>query len=265
MTMWRDQARALFHRDLLMETRYRWLLAFDLFEVVLLLLSYVFLARVFGDRQPDGFAPLSFLLTGIAVSGSVTTAITCLAIGVRAQQQSSTLKALLVLPISPRRLTMLSAIYPIARAGLQLAVLLLVGAALGLPLGRTNVPALLVAFVLSVGSVLGFGLLSAAFAVVFKRGDPVLWTFHTAAWLLSGVLYPTSVLPPVFARLAELLPTTHALRMIRAVILEGATLGDVAVPAAVLAAFSVIGIPLGLWVFDRAVAYSKRVGTLGHQ
>jgi hypothetical protein len=29
--------------------------------------------------------------------------------------------------------------------------------------------------------------------------------------------------------------------------------------------FTVVGVPLGLWLFGRAVDHSRRAGTLGHQ
>jgi ABC-2 type transport system permease protein len=261
---WRAQAFAIFRRDLLTDLRYRLVFLISLVDAGLILLSYAFLARVFGDAHPGGFAPLPFLLVGIALTDSLTTAQVCVSQGVRNNQQSGTLKALLVLPLSPARLMLLSMPYPALRAAIDFALFMGVALALGLPAASINPGATVLVFALSVASMLGLGLLSASFTVVFKRGDPVQWALATATWLLSGVLYPVDVLPPMLARVASLLPTTHALAAVRATTIRGAGLADVGTDVMVLAGFALVGIPAGLWIFTQAVNHARRAGTLGH-
>ena len=262
--MWFDQARALFRRDLLIDVRYRVAFAIGLIDAVIVLVSYAFLAGVFGDLRPDGYAPLPFLLIGIALTDSLATALVCLALGARSSQQPGTVKALLVLPISPSRLMLLSMTYPFARATLDFAVFTIAAIALGARFAHVNVTGMLVTFILAVGSVLVLGLVSASFAMVFKRGDPVLWAVATATWLLSGVLYPTSVLPTWLAMVSTLLPTTHALAAMRAAVINGASWATIGPDVGMLAGFDLLGLPAGLWLFTAAVTHAKRTGTLGH-
>lgn len=262
---WMLQARALFRRDFLTDLRYRVVLMISLVDAGLILVSYAFLARVFVAARPDGYAPLSFLLVGIAMTDSMTTGLVCLSQGVRNNQQTGTLKALLVLPLSPARLMLLSMPYPAVRSAIDFVIFIGVAAALGLPAGSINVGATLVVFVVSVGAVASLGLASAAFAVAFKRGDPVMWALGAATWLLSGVLYPIDVLPAWLQWVAWLLPTSHALAAVRATVITGAGLASVGSDVLVLALFAVVGVPVGLWLFGRAVDHSKRAGTLGHQ
>ncbi|TAK16492.1 MAG: ABC transporter permease [Acidobacteria bacterium] len=261
---WRREAAAMFRRDYLTDLRYRVVFLISLVDAALLLASYAFLARVFGAAEPNGYAPLPFLLVGIALTDSLTTSLVCLSQGVRNNQQAGTLKAMLALPLSPARLMLLSMPYPALRAAIDFVIFICMAIALGLPVSTINFGATLVVFLLSVGAMLSLALLSASFTVVFKRGDPVMWALGAATWLLSGVLYPTDVLPPMLARVSSLLPTTHALAAVRATAIDGASLAAVGRDAGVLAAFALIGVPFGLWAFTVAVNHARRAGTLGH-
>lgn len=264
MTPWFVQADAIFRRDALLDLRQRLLYLFLVGEAGLALISYAFLARVFGAARPDGYEPLPFLLVGIALSDSLSTLIVYLSQGVRNNQQSGTMKAMLAMPISPLRLMSLSMPYPGVRTMIDFVLFLGVAIALGLPVVSINVGATIVVFALAVSAMTGLGVLSAAFAVAFRRGDPVRWVLGSVTWLLSGVLYPTDVLPAVLQKVAWALPTTHALTAIRATVIDGAGLSRVANDVAVLAGFTAIGVPISLWLFRRAVDYARREGTLGH-
>jgi ABC-2 type transport system permease protein len=262
--VWVIQARALFWRDFLTDVRHRMIYVFLIAEAALALLSYAFLARIFGDSRPDGYEPLPFLLVGIALTDALTTSIVYLSQGVRSNQQAGTLKAVLALPISAVRLMWLSMPYPGARAAVDFLLFLGVAIALGLPAANINVGGTVVVFVLAVLAMTGPAVMSAALAVAFKRGDPVRWALASVTWLLSGVLYPTDVMPSVLQAIAWVLPTTHALTAIRATVIDGASLSRVSADVAVLAGFAGVGIPLALWMFKLAVDYARREGTIGH-
>lgn len=262
--MWFDQLRAVVRRDFLTDVRYRVSFAMGLVDALLVLVSYSFLAGVFGGGRPGGYAPLPFLLIGVALTDSLMAALVCLAVGVRSSQQPGVVKALLGLPLAPARLMALSMGYPFIRATIDFTIFLAAGCALGVPCGGINVGAMLVTFVLAVGSISVMGLVSAAFALVFKRGDPVMWAVGTATFLLSGVLYPTDILPKWLGLASWLLPTTHALSAMRAAVIDGAPWSAIGADLGVLLAFDLVGIPAGLWLFGAAVTYAKRAGTLGH-
>ncbi len=262
--MWLDQLRAVVRRDFLADVRYPAAFWFGLLDAGLVLISYSFLAGVFGDRRPDGYAALPFLLIGIALTDSLTTALVCIALGVRGSQQPGTMKVLLGLPLSPARLMTLAMAYPFIRAAIDFVVFLLAALALGVAMGHINVAAIILTFALGVGSVFVLGLVSASFGIVFKRGDPVVWAVGTMTWLLSGVLYPTSVLPHWLAIASWLLPTTHALAAMRGAVIGGASWPALAPDLGALVVFDLLGIPAGLWLFSAAVTHAKRAGTLGH-
>jgi len=261
---WLRQCRAVVRRDFLTDIRYPISFAFGFFDAVIALISYSFLAGVFGSSRPDGFEPLPFLLIGIALTDSVTTTLVTMALGVRNSQQAGTMKALLALPLAPARLMILSMAYPLMRGTFDFVVFSIAAFALGVGLTHANLPAVVLVFLLALVSALVIGLGSASFALVFKRGDPVLWAIGTATWLLSGVIYPTSVLSPWLRGLSRLLPTTHALAALRVAVIDGGAWAAIGPDVWALLAFHVIGIPLGLWLFTTAVTQARRSGTLGH-
>ena len=80
--------------------------------------------------------------------------------------------------------------------------------------------------------------------------------------LVSGVYYPTSVLPDWMQLLSVVSPATYVIRGMRAALLDGADLPAVwpdLWPALVVGAVS---IPLGLRLFVWAERYAKRTGRL---
>ena len=119
-------------------------------------------------------------------------------------------------------------------------------------------------FVLSLLSFASLGVASAAFTLELKRGDPLLWLSGGLSWLLGGVFFPVEMLPDLLRQAALLLPITHALEALRALLLAGAGLADVATHVGVLAGFALVGLPLSMTLFGVAVRWGKRSGTLEH-
>lgn len=261
------KAWACLRKDARIDISYRLVFAFDAIDGVLMLVVYGVLAGLFGDRALDGYTPLGFLLVGVAANSALMTALICFSQVVRGVQAVGILKAVMATPTSPLVTVVLSSIYPMLRAALDLVVWMGVALLLGAPLvglSAASVTATVLVFAGAALAMAGFGFVAAAFAVVFKRGDPIIWAFASANMLLAGVLYPTSSLPPVLERLAAWFPSTHALNGLRATMLHGAGVADVAPSLMMLGGWAVVGVPLGLWTLARALQYAREEGTLGH-
>jgi len=110
------------------------------------------------------------------------------------------------------------------------------------------------------------GILSASFAMVFKRGDPFGLFLGAGSALFSGVFFPTQLLKtyagPKLGAISLLLPATHGLDGIRQVLIEGHGLAQVTRPLFILLGFLIVLLPFSLWVFGRAVRRAKREGSL---
>ena len=161
-------------------------------------------------------------------------------------------------------LILLSSLYPVVRASMDAGLYLLGGALLGLSLGKANLTAALIIFLVSLLAFSSMGILSATLTLVFKRGDPLLWLFGGLSWLLGGVFYPVEVLPHYLQKAAQLLPITHALKGMRAALLGGALVSQLLPHIGVLALFGLIGLPLSLVGFSLGVRRARVTGTLSH-
>lgn len=259
-----SKAWACVMRDVRIDASYRVSFAMNAVDGLLMVVAYAILARLFGATRPDGFAPLGFLLVGIAVNGALMTAQACFGQAIRGAHNTGTIKAVLATPTPPLTVVVLSSVYPIARAVVDVLIWLGGAWVCGVSMAHANVGTAAVVFMVATLAVAGFGFVSAAFAVVFKRGDPILWMFAALSLLLGGVMYPTSVLPPWLGVLSAALPATHALQAMRAALLEGASLAQVSGDLLALAAFAVVGIPAGLALLAAALGVARQRGNLGH-
>ena len=258
------KAWAFFRRDFRNDVSYRLSFILEIMNIILTLASFYFLSKLFGERVAGRYAPFPFLLLGMAVNGYMTTALYCFSQSIRGSQQMGVLKAVLATPVSPLGFVFYSSLYPLFRAAVDGAVYLAGGVALGLSLANMNLLSALVLFVLSVLAFASIGILSATFALVFKKGDPLLWVVGGLSWLLGGVFYPLEVLPPLLRQAAALLPITHALTGMRMAILEGASLSLLAPQVVALALFAALGLPLSLVLFQAGMRWTRTSGSLGH-
>ena len=263
MTAWR-KTKAFFARDLRTDLSYKVSFAIEAVDIVLGVAAYFFFSRLLGDTRPDGYDAFAFILIGIAVNGAMSSALTAYAQGIEAEQTGGTLKLLLVTPTAPSAIMLLSSCYPNVRASLDALIYIAGGVAFGVEFDRVNLPAALVVFALALAAFSAVGVGSAAFSLVLKRGDPLVWFFGALSWVFGGVFFPVDMLPDWLQTVSRLLPITHALDALRATLLTGAGLADVARPAGVLAGFALVGFPVALGAFGLAVRRVKQTGTLDH-
>jgi ABC-2 type transport system permease protein len=257
-------AWAFFRRDFRNDISYRLSFFLEIINILLTLTSFYFLSKLLGERVSGRYAPFPFLLLGMAVNGYMTTAVYCFSQSIRGNQQVGVLKAILAAPLSPLGFLFFSSLYPLFRAAVDAMVYLAGGMLLGLSLGQMSLLPALVLFGLSILAFSSIGILSATFALVFKRGDPLLWVIGGLSWLLGGVFYPAEVLPPVLRQAAALLPITHALSGLRMALLEGASLAAVSPQIGALSLFAAIGLPASLLLFLAGIRWTRAVGSLGH-
>lgn len=110
----------------------------------------------------------------------------------------------------------------------------------------------------------GLGLMAAVLPLLSpEKGLQMTNIIKALVLLVSGVYYPVSVLPELLQPLAYLSPATYMLEGMRAALLYGATPGDLLVSALLpVCLTALLGIPLGLLIFNRAERYAKRTGVL---
>jgi len=257
-------------RDWRLELSYRMQFFLRVLSILIVVTTLFFISRIFNGFTDPSFSqwqnPLAAWLTGLAVLNYFMTGFSSLANAIRQEQVQGTLESVLMTPISVPTVIVASSAWDFVQATLFSSLYLIFGW-LFFDVHYRGSFLLALAFLLLTTVVLScLGILSASFAMVFKRGDPFGIFLGAGSALFSGVFFPTQLLKtyagPKLGNISLLLPTTHGLDGIRQVLIEGHNFAQVTQPLIVLLGFLVVMLPFSLWVFGRAVRRAKREGSL---
>lgn len=262
-------ALAFVRRDLRIAWSYRFSFVMQYAGMLFSLVGLKFTSSLFAGVAPAALREygddyFSFALIGLSLSLLAQPAIKSFAQGVRAAQTNGTFEAMLAGRAGPTGIILCSGIFGLLTTCLQVLLTVVVGAvAFGADLRLTNLGAMLLIMAMTLVTLTGIGLMSTAFVIVFKQAEPFTGAFLAASLMLSGIIYPTSVLPAWMERLAPLLPLTHSLALARALLIDGAGQESLAGHALALVAFCLL-FPLGLALLSVALRTAKRTGSIGH-
>ena len=257
-------------RDFLIDISYRLKFALQLGGIFLSTLMFFFMDKLVGpgvanQMEAYGGRYFGFVLIGVALTDYLSVSLGSFAGEVRKGQVMGTLEALLVTPTSVPVILLSSSLYSFCLTSFRVVLYLVCGALLfGLELRVGSFAAALLLLLLTIVSVSGIGLLSAAFIVVFKEGSPITMLVSVGSGLLGGVFFPVAVLPGWLQPVSYLLPITHALEGLRQTLLAGAGFAAVAPQMGALLLFAAVLLPLGLWSFSMGLHVARREGTLLH-
>ncbi len=255
-------------RDLRIAEAYKSSFAFMAAGGVVTLTVFHFLALTVGDlpllRSRYGADYFSFALIGLAVATCTRGLQSSFGRRLRESQLEGSLELLLASPLSTWRVVALLAAYPVALSFVRALAFVLAGAWLFGAQLRLNLAGFAAALACSLASFAALGLLSSAFVLAFKRGDPLNYLLDTASYLFSGVFYPIEVMPPALQWISHLLPATYAVNALRASGLQRASVVEVAPALLTLLAFAVALWPLAVLALALARRHVERTGTLPH-
>ena len=256
-------------RDWRIQLSYRMQFFLRMLSILIVVTTLFFISKIFTgvieSRYSQWSNPLAAWLTGLAVLNYFMTGFSSLANAIRQEQVQGTLESVLMTPIGVPTVIVASSAWDFVQATFFSSLYLLFGWLFFDVHYRGNF-LLALAFLLLTTVVLScLGILSASFAMVFKRNDPFGVFLGAGAALFSGVFFPTQMIREYAGGLAvisKLLPPTYGLDGIRRVLIEGQGFGQVREPLLTLLVFLAVLLPLSLWVFGRAVRRAKREGSL---
>ena len=256
-------------RDWRLQLSYRMQFFIRVLSILIMVTTLFFISKIFAGYTDPRFAqwgdPLAAWLTGLAVLSYFMTGFSSLANAIRQEQVQGTLESVLMTPISVPTVIVASSAWDFVQATFFSSLYLLFGWLFFDVHYRGNF-LLALAFLLLTTVVLScLGILSASFAMVFKRGDPFGIFLGAGSALFSGVFFPTQLISDYaggVAHISWILPATHGLDGIRRVLIQGQGFAQVREPLITLLAFLAVLLPLSLWVFGRAVRRAKREGSL---
>jgi ABC-2 type transport system permease protein len=260
-----------FERDLRIASSYRGPIVLELIEALFGAAMFYYVARFVDSPQlrealPQGTSYFAYSLVGFAFFDYLNAAVDCFERSLEEARDTGTLEPLLVTQVSLPVVLIGSSIYPFAQTTLRVGVYLGWGSVLfGFPLRSANWLAVVVVLIATLLSFSGLGIFSAAYLLLFKRGNPAKWFFLGVSSVVGGMLFPVSILPSWLQVVAHLNPVTYALDAMRAALLEGASLAAIARPLVVLFVFTLILLPSSMLVFSWALQRTKITGTLSHR
>jgi len=262
------KAWAFFWKDFITEASYKFAFIAQLFGIFFSTMTLFFMSRLLGTAslpalRPYGGDYFSFVLIGIAFASYLHVSLRSFQSCIREAQLLGTLEALLVTQTGIPAIILFSSIYSFAWTSLRVVLYLLLGVlVLGVKLAGANYLGALLILFITIIAFSSFGVISASFTMVMKKGNPVNWIFNNLSWLLGGVFYPVAILPGWLQKISYILPITYSLEGMRLALLKGCRTSELLPSIFPLLIFTVIVLPTSLLAFAYAVKRAKAEGSL---
>ncbi|MFP3401477.1 MAG: ABC transporter permease [Nitrososphaeria archaeon] len=244
---------------------YRTQAALTMLSWVLPVFTYYFTGTALGNKLVSGLGTgnyTSFMVIGLAFQGYVSSTIATVSQRLRNEQLYGTLEYYVLSPSGILGFLVYSSIWGFALNSINAAVILAVGAALGVRFSPSGVLVSSVILALLLLSTFGIAAMSGAVVMVTKQGNPISFFFSTFTTLMGGVVFPVTILPPYLRYVSYAIPLTWALEGLRGALLYGEGIAQLLPVVAVLAAFAGVTVPLGLFSYRAAFDRARRDGTL---
>lgn len=255
-------------RDALIAVSYRTAFVTQLAGNVVILAMFYFIGKLFEGAEIGALAPYggnyaAFLLIGIALTDSLGVSVSTFAAQIREGQMTGALEATLMSPVRLWRILIYSSLWSYCLSGFRFLLYLALGLLFfRVDLEQADLATGLLVFVLTVLSFAGLGMVWASIVMLVKRGESIMNLIGGAFLLLSGVMFPVSVLPDWLQALSSLIPLTYGLEGMRLALLQGHGVGETLHAILVLAGFSVVLVALGIAAFNASVWMVKERGSL---
>ena len=260
-----DKILVVLQRELLNTLRMRFALLFEALLMLTEVAGFYFLARAIGPQfRPDGVDYFRFVLIGTALIGLLVTGTSGFVSSIHQAQASGTLEYLMITATPSPVVIALFGLATFIERAIRIALLFALAAVLfGFRLPQANIAAFVVIYALSVIVAIAVGLLAAAAQIAIYRGSAVVWVAGGAVSVLSGALFPVSALPAWLQRVAYVIPVTQSLNGIRAALLRGSPLSALHSEILILAAYSLVLLPISIVVLQATLRRARYAGSLG--
>ena len=204
--------------------------------------------EVHSRYNPEQLSVLSIVpgLIGMVLSMS-TLLVTTLSI--TRERERGTMENLMAMPVRPIEI-MLAKIAPYIVVGyIQVLLILAVsGFVFHLPV-RGSLTLLLVALGLFIASNLALGLTFSTIASNQMQAQQMAQFALLPAFLLSGLFTPFAGMPRWAQFVGDIFPATHAIRIVRGVLLKGNAVTDIMPDIWPMALFTLVVVAIGAWLY----------------
>jgi ABC-2 type transport system permease protein len=224
---------------------------------------FVGISLLMGRGRPDPRENAGMLL-GFVAWFYAAAAISDMSYSIRSETQAGTLEQMSMSP-APFALLLLGRVlanFLVTTAQLLIMGLVLVFALrIPLPLRWEGLPVLAITLV----GVFGFGYMIAGATLVFKNVESLANLVQNVLLFLNGTLLPVALMPRGFQFLAQTMPSTQGIILLRNTMLGGQTLGSAWADGSLvwLVVHSCLYFAAGWFLFGRCLHVARRQGSLG--
>jgi len=263
-----EKPLAFIKKDLLIESSYKVAFLFNIFSVLVSILTYFFIDKLFGQKmtghlQEFGVSYFSYVLLSMAFFSYIGVGLGAFYNRIQTEQVQGTLEAVLLTPTKITTILFSMILWNVIFATFNLAVYIGLGVFLfKINFSNINILSTVVILMLSIITFSSLGILSASFVMVFKRGNPVGWIINSLEGLIAGVYFPVTVLPGWLQVIARFFPVTYAIRAVELAVYRGFSVTRLYKEITLLIAFSVLLLPVSLAVFKYALTRAKKDASL---
>jgi ABC-2 type transport system permease protein len=260
---------AFLRRDWKIMTSYRLGLSFGVISLGIQAVLFSFIGRVVDPALLPAYGGtratyVEFVAIGLVVTMVAGLMLDRVANGIRQEQFTGTLEALLTTPTSVATIQVGTAAFELLAVPLRAVLLLgIIAVLFGLDIELAGVLPAIATILAFAPFVWGLGLVSAAMVLTFRRGVGLVGLLTTILGISAGAYFPLSVLPGALATIAEANPLALALESMRGALIGGEGFADLAPTLAILLPVSTAALVAGVVAFRLALDRERRLGTLG--
>jgi ABC-2 type transport system permease protein len=260
---------AFVRRDFLTAISYRMGFVTDIISLLGQVIVFYFVGLLIDESKLPTYSGtqvsyLEYASVGIALGLFLHFALERVATALRGEQMIGTLESLLTTPTRTLTVQLGSVAFDFLYLPLRLCLFLVaLSVAFGLHLSPSGIVPSLLLLIVFVPFVWGLGVISAAAVVTFRRGAGLIGFGGLVLGLMSGIYFPTDLLPSALAGIMEWNPVAITIEGTREALLGTVSWSEIAADIALIAPFSVVSIAIGTTPFRAAIRRERRLGTLG--
>jgi len=219
------------------------------FTFLLPMILFVLLGSAYGSDTIDGYDGATFLEAGMIGYGAISVAFAGLAIVLVIRRESGVLKRLRATPLpAPAYVLALLLSYLAAFAVEVVAIVLLGKILFGVDV-PTRVPSLVLALLLGVVAFCAMGIGVAGLIRSAEGASAAVNAIYLPMSFISGSFFSPHSFPGVLRAIADVLPLTYFIKLVRAIMLQGDEIWTQGTNVAVVAAWGVVGLVVALRAF----------------
>ena len=240
--------------------KYLWLFFFC---VIYLFLFKTALSRSVISLDHYQIAFPLFLISGIALLRLVIACTTSVDQVIVNLKQSGIIQWLLITPTQINEIILVQTIWRFFVGFTELtAIVLFANILIGTPIKPFFQVSVFYVYILTSISYIGLGMALQSMILLLRKGSFLCTITYQVSIVLGGVYFPTYLLPKFIFSVSQLLPITHALKIIRYAITHT---GHVQQPWTVffpLLAMSFVYFGIGFFTLQKSLAYTRWNGSL---